>query len=77
MPGAVLQVRDVERLEDADVLGAGTFGSFAFGERDSVAFTELLEAGALEVRVVEEHVLPSSHLDESEALVCETLDRTF
>ena len=65
------------RLKDADVLRAGSLGSFTLGEGDSVTFAQLVETGSFNVRVVEEDVRPASRLDESEALIREALDRTF
>jgi len=63
--------------DGAYVFGPGALGTFTRVERDLLAFTELVEADAREAGLMEEYVLASTSVDESEALVCQTLDRTL
>ena len=52
-----------------DVLGPGTFRSFADVELDAVALTQIVEPLAIHGTLVEEIFLPSIVLDEPEAFI--------
>jgi hypothetical protein len=66
-----------EGSDDLYVLGPRSLRSLAFVERNALPLLEVLEANTFDRRHVEEEVLPRPGLDESEALVRQSLDRSF
>ncbi len=63
--------------DDFDVLGAGTLWSMACIEGHALSLLQLIERRAFDGRLVEEHVVVRPGIDESKALVGESLDCTF
>jgi hypothetical protein len=65
------------RLLNPDVFAAGTLGALTLFEGHGLSFTQLVEAGALARRVVEEVFVAVIRENEPEALVAdESLDRS-
>src|SRR3972149_4728146 len=64
-------------LDRLDVLGAWSLGATAFGEGHFLAFMQVVEADALNVRRMKEEILFGSGLDESETLVRQFLNAAF
>jgi hypothetical protein len=60
-----------------DVFGIRSLRAASFRELNSLTFAEVIESHALEGRHVEEQVFARAHVDESKALVRQTLNRTF
>jgi hypothetical protein len=64
-------------LDQRDVFRLRSLRSFSFGVRDALSFAQFLEAHTLKGRVVEEHILVRSDIDETETFVRQSLDRTL
>ena len=64
-------------LDQRDVLRPWSLGSLSFGIRDALTFSQVIEAHAYYVRMMEKNVLVRSGVNETKAFVRQPLDRTF
>ncbi len=64
-------------LDQRDVFRPWSLRPLSFGVRDALSFAQFIEAHALNVRIVEKHVLVRSGVNETETFVRQPLDRTF
>ncbi len=71
------EVLNLRSLGRPDILSAWTLWSLSRGVRNSLAFRQFLKCDSIESRQVEENVATVSCVDESEAFVCQPLDRAF
>tara|TARA_R110002072_G_scaffold302100_1_gene483962 strand:+ start:151279 stop:151779 length:501 start_codon:yes stop_codon:yes gene_type:complete len=66
-----------QRLDRANIFCSWSLWSVPSGVGNLLSFVQLLELDIFEVRHVEEHIVPSTRVDESEALFSQLFDRTF
>ena len=64
-------------LRRLDVFSARPFGSASFGERDALAFAEIVEVGVDHTGGVEKQILASARVDEPKTFVGDPFDRAF
>ena len=73
----LVRARHRPLADGRNIFGAWALGTFTNSVSDLLAFPQLVKSGALDVGVVEEQVLLRARVDEPEAPVRETLNRTF
>ena len=64
-------------LQHRYVFSTWAFGTLAFGERYSLAFSQLIKADAIDLGGVEKQILGFPSVDKTEAFIRKLLDRSF
>jgi len=72
-----IEVANAAELDRLHVLGPRSLRTLTLRERDPLSLPEVLETDAFASRHVEEEIVAGTGLNESEALVRQTLDSAF